>query len=191
MKKVLGFVGILLLSIVLGIGSAVYVCRNMGSDRGIRNGAWTTSLNVGGAGAGMYERAFVALTGLFAMEKSEAVYFRGDVDSEGNPLRSSCDYVIEGVDPDTRWWSVTVYGSDNFLIPNAQDRWAFNGGSVGREKDGSFRIHLSSKEKSKNWLPTGAGPILSLTLRLYNPGKTVYEKPMTTVLPVIRKVVCP
>ena len=191
MRKVLGYAGIVLLSLVLGAGSAVYVCWSPGGDQGeVRNGAWTTSLSVGGTGSGMYERAWVAANGLFAMTKSEAVYFRGHLDTEGNPLRTDCDYVIEGVDPDARWWSVTVYGADNYLVPNAENRWAYSGGSVVREKDGSFRIHLSSKPQEKNWLPTGSGPEFSLTLRLYNPGKDVYQNPATTKLPVLRKVAC-
>jgi hypothetical protein len=191
MKRLLGYLGILLLSVLLGAGSAVWVCEHTWDEQGIKSGVWTTSLLTGSAEAGMYERASMALSGLFAMTKSEAVYFRADVDSDGNPLRAACDYVIEGVDPDARWWSVTAYGSDHFLIPNPQNRWAYSGGSVAREGDGSYRIYLSASEKQKNWLPTGGQGTISLSLRLYNPGQAVIQDPSSVTLPVIRKVVCP
>jgi hypothetical protein len=157
----------------------------------LRNGQWATNLAVGTSEASMYTRANVALHGLLALAKSEAVYYQCLGDDKGQPLRSDCDYRIEGKALDTRWWSVTAYGKDDFLIPNEAKRYSFNSDTVKANPDGSFVIYFSSAEREGNWLPSGTkGQKVTLTLRLYNPGQTVYDNPGTIQLPIITREAC-
>ena len=178
------------LALVLGIGTALWAIRSTSQTAWLQNGAWRVNLAIGSEELGMYSRAAVAFGGLFAMQKSEAIYFSASTDDEGRPLQSGCDYRIEGTDLDSRWWSITLYGSDFFLIPNNQNRYSYNGGNLIRESDGSYRIWISNSPRQGNWIPSGNEEKLHLTLRLYNPMPSVYEQPDRIDLPRIIRDAC-
>lgn len=146
------------------------------------------------------QRALIALVGLFALRETEVVYFTAVSDNEGKPLSSDHDYVLSGSIPESRYWSYTLYGEDNFLIPNKQKLYAYNGttiqympkDSLNPEMDvsgqKSYTIQISKEKKSENWLPSGDNKQLALTLRLYNPAPIVYQNLETIPLPEIVRV---
>ncbi|MBW2285010.1 MAG: DUF1214 domain-containing protein [Deltaproteobacteria bacterium] len=191
MKRVLKTLLILVVAMVLGMGSALWVIYNPPSGHGVLNGAWWTDPLVGSAEANMYVRAIVARIGLFALNKTETIYCTASSDDQGEPLRGECDYVIGGEDMDARWWSITAYGSDHFLIPNEQNRHSFNMKNVHKDDRGQYRIRLSSRPQEGDWLPSAGEGDISLMLRLYNPAATVYDNLETTPLPRIVKEGCP
>ena len=178
------------IALILGIGSALWTIRVTSQTAWLQNGAWRVNMAIGSEALGMYSRAAVAFGGLFAMQKSEAIYFSASKDEEGRPLSSNCDYRIEGTDLDSRWWSITLYGSDYFLIPNNQNRYSYNGANLIREPDGSYRIWISNSARQGNWIPSGNEEQLHLTLRLYNPMPSVYEQPDRIDLPRIIRDTC-
>lgn len=190
MKTVFKCIAVFIVALILGAGSALVIIRLPSSKATMTNGAWSVNTAIGSKQAGMYPRAVVARIGLFALNKSEAIYFSASTDDNGQRLHSGCDYRIEGTDLDARWWSITAYGADQFLIPNVENRYAYNGKNVKREKDGSYQIHLSSKPKEENWLPTGSEEQLYILLRLYNPENSVVENPGKIKLPRIIKEGC-
>jgi len=153
----------------------------------VENGPWSANLAVGGTSANPYLRAWVAEHGLLALTKSETIYFSAEVDDNGEPLLGNCDYRIEGKAPDTRWWSITAYGPDDFLIPNEQRRYSCGCTEMKLEPDGSFSIYLSRTPKEGNCLATGEAETVIVMLRLYNPGQAYYENPDTVELPQIIK----
>ena len=179
------------LALILGVGSALWVIHYPPVKPGVRNGAWQTNLEVGGVDADMYLRAYIARIGLFALNKTETVYYHANADSSGEPLTSNCDYRIEGESLPTRWWAITVYGEDHFLIPNPQKRYSFNKNDVKRSENGSYSIYISRAEKDGDWIPAGEKKQrLSLTLRLYNPEPVIYEQPAKVPLPRIIEEGC-
>lgn len=192
MKTALKYLCIFLVALVLGVGSALYwLARSPLDSNWVRKGPWKTNVLAGSEQSGMYDRARVAIAGLLALKKSETLYYVADTDDSGEPLRALCEYKIEGKGFDTRWWSVTAYGSTYFLIPNEQKRYSFNGNDVTRDRDGLFRIHLSSTHKEKNWIPTGQkDQKLHVTLRLYNPSPGIIGDPSSADLPHIIREVC-
>lgn len=155
---------------------------------GIANGPWRTDPTTGSARAGLYHRARVATFGIWALDSSEVVYFFTETDSGGNPLKSNCTYRIVGRDPDTRWWSITAYLDDHY-IPNPINRYSYSKTTVEREPDGSWVITLAPEKQGRNWLPSGErGGTLNVSLRNYNPGRTLIETPGNVELPrVIRE----
>lgn len=177
-------------ALILGVGSALWAIRSVTQTAWLQNGAWRVNLAVGSSELGMYSRAAVSYGGLFAMQKSEAIYFSASTDDGGRPLQSNCDYRIQGTDFDSRWWSITLYGADYFLIPNDQDRYSYNGGNLARQSDGSYRIWISNSARQGNWIPSGNEEQLYLNLRLYNPSQSIYEQPERVKLPRIIKEVC-
>ena len=191
MKRAVQIGAVLIVSLVLGVGSALLLINNPPAGAGVRNGSWVTNLEVGSADAGIYVRAVVARIGLFALNKTETIYYTALVDDAGERLRSGCDYRIEGKPIPTRWWSITAYGEDHFLIPNEQGIYAYNLKKLERDGDGGFTIHLSRSKKEGNWLPSGdREQQLSLSLRCYNPEPVMYRKPEKTALPRIIREVC-
>ena len=92
---------------------------------------------------------------------------------------------IDGVDPDTRWWCMTVY-QDQFFIPNMLDRYSYSKTDVERNSDGSWTIKISAEEQSGSWIPLGeATGAFHLTFRCYNPGDSMIEQGEVVQLPVI------
>lgn len=178
---------VVMVALALGVGSALLGVGLITEKSLIRNGAWYTGLTYGSEQAGMYTRAAIAIEALFALNKSEVIYYMADTDDAGQLLRSSCDYRIEGtnLDPYSSWWSITVYGGDNFLIPNEQNRYSYTNKNIEYDEDGNFTIFLSSTPRTGNWLPTGNQKKITLFLRIYNPAPSVYENLDTIELPHI------
>lgn len=190
MRFVLKILGALALAVVLGLGSAYYaVSVRTLSKTAFVNGPWTTNLAAGSTNAGMYTRAAVAIGGLLALNKSETIYYAANGDSAGDSFDPRCTYRIEGRDPDARWWSVTAYGKDRFLIDTPSKRYAVGKANVVRTADGTFVIRVSTAEHVENWIAASPDGFI-LTLRLYNPGPSVTDDPATATLPAIVKEAC-
>jgi hypothetical protein len=180
-------------ALVLGLGSA-WTAVSAGLSGGeITNGPWRTSLLTGSQQADLYTRARVAVGGLLALAPSETVYWNADVDDEGRPLDARCDYRVAGEELPARWWSLTAYAADHFLIPNDAGRHSFSQTTLARAPGGPWTMVVSSETKPGNWLPSGRagarGPF-ALTLRLYNPSPEVYERAAGVRLPRIEREAC-
>jgi hypothetical protein len=189
LKTILVVLAILVLGAGIGIGSAalgIYSVYRVGS---ISNGAWTTSLATGSEKADPYSRALVAAFGLLALNPSEVMYFSADKDSSGMPLNADCTYRVEGKAPDARWWSITVYGADGYLIPNAE-RYSYSLTELTPDANGVYTVYLSKTRHSGAWLSLGKEKTFYLSLRLYNPGQSVRSNPGTVELPRIIKEGC-
>ena len=149
------------------------------------NGPWHTNLAVGGEGMGLMQRAMVAKYGLWALKSSETIYFTTFFDSDRRPLNVRYRYRIEGAELDARWWAVTVYRDFHF-IPNDHYRYSFAKTNLSYNPDYTWTVRLSSERQEGNWIPLGDREgILNVSLRLYNPGPTVYAGPDRIKLPRI------
>lgn len=180
-----------LAALVLGAGSAVWTVRRTAFGGGIANGAWRTNAHIGAAAADPYLRASVAVGGLLALNRSETVYYTATTDDDGQPLRSECRYRVEGNDPPARWWSVTAYGADHFLVPHPRRAYSVDRTRVRRGDDGTFRIGVGGAPQDANWIATAPpGASFSLTLRLYQPDPGVADDLAGTPLPRIVREAC-
>ena len=158
---------------------------------GVENGSWGTDVVAGNPRGNPYTRARVALHGFLALNARETVYYTATHDSEGQRLDGRCVYQISGHDPDARWWSITAYGPDEFLIPNSANRYSVSKTTVLHGADGAFLVQVGGADDgANNWIPLGPGRF-SLSLRLYNPGPRVAFDPANVVLPTLKKVRCP
>jgi len=77
------------------------------------------------------------------------------------------------------FWSITLYDSDGYAVPNARDRFAIGDrDGLALSADGSLDIVVSAAdpgpEKQSNWPPAPRGPF-NLTMRLYGPARSVLE----------------
>ena len=192
MKLALKLVAVVVVALILGAGSALFVIRGFGLGGDIAVGPWVTSLTIGSTQADPYTRARVAVAGLLALTRDETIYFTAADDDDGEALRSGCTYKVTGSDLPARWWSVTLYGEDHYLVSNPKNLYSYGGDSVAREEDGSFVISVGPEEADRNWIPTGGqtGDTFSLTLRLYNPEPDAVRDPSAIALPRIAKETC-
>lgn len=180
----------LLVGAVLGVGATVLFLQREGMGGDIAAGPWHTSLATGSSRADIWTRALVARRGLLALAPEETLYYTATTDSEGQRLNGNCRYRLDGHDPGARWWSLTAYGADNYLISNAQKRYSFSETSVARAPDRSWSIVVSAEETEGNWLPVRAGEDFELTVRFYNPETDVYSEPGAVSLPKIQREAC-
>ena len=140
-------------------------------------GPWRGEATTVSPSASLFRKAYIARHALFAMGAPEAIYFHASHDSSGKSLEAAHTYSIRGEDPDTRWWSLTVY-KDGHLIPNELHRYSFSKTNVSRGAGGSWTIRLSHDIQPANWLPVSAREgHLALLLRCYGPSSRLLDRP--------------
>jgi hypothetical protein len=189
MKTASKVLAVLAIGTALGLGATwLFVIRGA-MPGGVTDGPWKTNLLIGSSGGDMATRASVAVHGLLALNRSETIYYSTDRDSDGKALDVACTYLVAGRDPPARWWSITAYAADDYLIPNAAKRYSVSKNSVTRNAAGQFIATVSRKRFPKDWIALQNGRF-NLTLRLYNPADFVAADPAHVALPSIKKVSC-
>jgi hypothetical protein len=126
-------------------------------------------------------RSVVAMGGLAALPRVEAVYVAARKDGEGRPLTGEKSWRLKipaGL-PVGGFWSLTMYSQDAdgrlFFVPNDLNRFAVGDRSqhLVRYPDGSIELFIQntrpSGERVVNWLPAPKGPFV-LMFRAYLPG---------------------
>jgi hypothetical protein len=178
------------LGLVGGAAYAVQQVRGGMNDGLISNGPWETGKNFGTLDASALTRAKVALSGLLALPAKEAMYFTATRDSAGRGLDGRCTYDVRGGTLDGRWWSVTLYEGEGWLVKNAANRWSIPASAVTTDGQGRWSFTVSPEAQSGSWLPTGSVKAFDLTLRLYHPSADVIKSPEKAQLPVIERKGC-
>ena len=116
------------------------------------------------------------------------------LDAEGKPFSGASRYVLhfakEELPPADAFWSLTMYGADQFFVANPIDRLAIGD----RDKlvfnaDGSLDLYIQKDnpgaDKETNWLPAPEGPF-TMNLRLYLPRRAAMEGSWTP--PPVKRV---
>jgi hypothetical protein len=186
-------IGVVVVATALAAGSVWWKVERAPLDGVVHIGPWQTNPAAGSVDAGLYVRARIARDGLFALNRAEAIYFMAARDDDNRPLRARCVYLIEGRTVAARWWSITAYADDHFLIPNAANRFSFNMGNLKLGPDGAFRVIAAPTAQAGDWLPTGEGSGgFNLLFRLYNPAPAIAADPSIAALPSIKRMgACP
>lgn len=188
-RKLVTAAGVLIAAAVLAFASVWWALLRTPTSQAVTVGPWQASLVAGSADADMYTRARIAIGGLFALNRSETIYFFASRDDDHQPLRARCTYRVQGKPVASRWWSITAYADDHFLIPNAANRFSFNMGNLELGSDGAFEVIAAPTEQSGDWLPTGGGSGgFNLLFRLYNPAPDLAADPAAAQLPSIKQI---
>ena len=189
-KKTVSVLLLLLFAIIIGSGFAIHKIKGWKNDSNVSIGSWQTvgkdkDVNNGD----LLSIAQIAVYATYPLKKSEVIYLSANKDSAGNEIDPQSDYVIEGKKIAARYWSITAYDQDGFLIKNPNERYSFNFKNVQYEADSSsYKIYLSPKEQKQNWLPTGDAKKILLVIRLYQPTDSLRNNLTENVLPVIKKI---
>lgn len=103
----------------------------------VSSGPWETGKSFGTLDASTLTRAKVALSVLLALPAREAMYLTATRDSNGRALDGRCTYEVRGGTLDGRWWSVTLYEGEGWLVKNAAKRWSVAANAVTPDAQGS------------------------------------------------------
>ena len=176
------------IGIALGGAVAIQHIRtgSMGSNRTI--GPWTTGTDLGTARASAYTRAVVALRGLLALPAQEARYYNAAIDSAGEPLDGKCRYRVSGGIIPSKWWSLTLYDHEGYLVANQVGR--FSVASAAITNPAKWEVVVAPAEQAGLWLPTGRIDRFELTLRAYLPNDGGVGSMTRDQLPSIVKEGC-
>ncbi len=154
------------------------VAKELKKPRDLVRGWATPPAMLGDYGTFYNTRAVVAMVGLGANLPADATYPNTSVDAAGQALSGSHRYRLHftpsELPPVKAFWSITAYGSDNFLIDNPLRRYAIGDRDpLVYNSDGSLDLWIQADEpaggKRKNWLPVKAGRPFLLNARLYWP----------------------
>lgn len=180
----------ILLAVICGIGVGVYRIADIEkSEAFFHNGSWTGSKNLA-LGEDKLITAQVSVFALFALPSREAIYLFARRDENKELLNARNTYTLTGNVNyiKAKYWSITAYGKDLYLIANEDNRYSFNNTSLKTDSAGNFTITLSSKRKGENWLPTPADSRFNLVLRIYKGEPGFLEQLESTPLPQIKRL---
>ncbi len=177
----------ILVAVVGGLTSSWYMIEKGSLLTTRKQGPWVTWTAAGRADADPYTRAHFMRRGTLPVSAALAQTYQATTDSDGNALFSSCEYVVEGIEPDATFWSIAVFDDRGRLIPNPAERYAYNSATLLRTPGGRFGVTLSRNARSGNWLPTGGGGRLVLQLRVEEPKG---GERADVAMPAIRRTAC-
>lgn len=148
---------------------------------------WTyPKANLGDFGQDYEYRAAVALAGLAALPRAEAMYMQ-PVAPDGTPLFRGDDYrlVLPSPPPADAFWSLSMYEATEagqfFFTENPIGRYAIGDRTPGLQRgpNGEIEIWISRGDpggaKSANWLPAPATGPFRMSLRAYLPRPALLE----------------
>ena len=161
-----------------------------------KNDIWRILPSPGDPNRDIYTRAGVAAVGTLANKKPEQAYFHTETDIFDEQLSGNCLYKLTGEDIEARWWSVTVYGLDGFLIENSEKLYSYNSENINYNINGGFEIFFLGKNDfiseigNKNWLRVKPDENFSLSLRLYGTNEELFSNLRRVNLQNIKKLRC-
>ena len=194
MRAVFGYGLLVAIGLAVGVALAIQQVRQGLSSGGIANGPWHTPENAGTARADIGTRAVVALRGLLALPESEAVYFNAANDSDGRALQGSCSYRVMGGAIPTRWWTLTAYDAEGYLIANPDHRYSVGSSAMTPLEKRNWTVSIGPKPPltdGSRWIATENGAPFELTLRAYHPKPALLADRAHVALPKIVREGCP
>jgi len=160
---------------------------SLGHSRKLVSGWSYSAPGIGNFGTDYELRAAVALGGLLALTREEAVYGVAATDSEGRPIDPARAYRLHvpAALPLDGFWSLSIYEVEDdgrlFFADNPLHRYAIGDRTRGlqRNTDGSLDLLIQREAPPEgqraNWLPTPQAARIRLALRLYLPKQDLLE----------------
>lgn len=182
--------GVLLAGLIVGAASGWYTLQH-GMVQGETYSGWRGSKVTGSVDADPWTRARVAVSGLLALNKSQAIYFSRNIDDSGARLREDCRYRVSGGALPARWWSITVYAADNYLPLNDDDALSFDQTEAQPAGKVEWTGILSPKRpEGEPWASTNKAGNYDITLRLYQPTPQAQQDYGAIPMPKVTKLDC-
>jgi hypothetical protein len=176
---------------LVGLGTTWIALTQGQAFGGLTVRAWTAWPRHGTPGIDPYARAMVARSGELPVGSGDGLAFQARADDAGNPLDGRCDIVLNGLTPQARYWTLTLYDPTGALVGNSVQRHGFTSHEIVRRADGTFEVIVGPRSRSGNWLPTGGIEQYSLVLRLYDTPIGMATRGREVTMPSITRRSCP
>ena len=140
---------------------------------------WSFTTKTGIYGTDYLMRALVTAIGLGANRPQDAVYPTSETDPDRRKYNGANKYVMRfpkgQLPPVSGFWSLTMYNSDYFFVPNPINRYSLSARQkLKSNPDGSTDLYIQKDspgaDKESNWLPAPPGDFV-LMLRMYWPNE--------------------
>ena len=176
-----------LIAAAVGLGATWLTLTRGVAFGSLTIGAWTAWPKSGSVDIDPYARANIARTGELPTGMGDGVAFYARSDNARNSFDGRCTFLVSGMTPAARYWTITLYDPDGKLVANAIDRHSFTSDEIVRDNSGNFAITVAPLARPGNWLPTGGVDKFVLVLRLYDTPivvstGTTKEGPMPSVV---------
>jgi hypothetical protein len=177
----------LLLAAAVGLGATWLTLTRGAAFGALTIGTWTAWPKNGSVDIDPYARATIARTGELPIGTGDGVAFYSRSDDAGNAFDGRCTFVISGMTPPARYWTVTLYDPRGRLVANTIDRHGFSSAEILRDAGGRFAINVGPRARAGNWLPSGGIEQFVLVWRLYDTpigvaSRTTKEGPMPAIV---------
>jgi len=184
-------IAVLLLGTALGGFSAWSAIERAKDFGAIRVGPWHAISYSGIAEVDPYTIARTVVDGSVPLGATEGITFDATADQGGKQLALECDYVVEGITPSAKLWTLSALDARGRPIEAAPgSNSGVYSGAILRFPDGSFRIDISRNPKSGNWIGvTGEGGF-RLALRLYDTPLISTSGVSELDMPTLRREAC-
>ncbi len=174
------------LAAAIGLGATWLTLTRGVAFGALTIGAWTARPKTGSVDIDPYARAIIARSGELPTGTGDGVAFTATTDDTGEPLDGRCSFIVTGMTPVARYWTVTLYDPQGRLVANTIDRHGFTSAEIVRAIDGRFTINVAPRARPGNWLPTGGIERFVMVWRLYDTPigvamRTTREGPMPAV----------
>jgi hypothetical protein len=177
------------LGLIVGLFSGWWAIT--GGMGGESYSGWHGSRVTGSKDADPWLRARVAVSGLLALNRSQAIYFTRKTDDQGEPFSEQCRYRVAGGPLPGKWWSVTVYAADNYLPLNDDKALSFDATEVTADARGQWTAILSpTRPESGAWASTSKAGNFDITLRIYQPEQRAQDDFASITMPQVTKLDC-
>jgi hypothetical protein len=180
----------LVIAIAIGATSAWYALDRGRLFNSLSVGEWTAWPESGSPDADPYSGAMLARSGEVPLGAAEGLAFSADADGTGAPLTGRCGYVIVGLTPLARLWTLTAYDGEGHLMGTADHRTGFHSREIVRRPDGRFEIRVATTVQPGNWLPIDPADRFRLVLRLYDTPLATGNRFGELVMPQILRETC-
>ena len=147
---------------------------------------WSTISNESAFGTDYFTRTAVAKSNILVNSPYETKYYYQDLDANGGRLNGAHRYTVtfpkDQTPPVNGFWSLTLYNSDHFFVPNEINRYSVGTKNKDLEfdADGSLTIYVqpdapTDKKQQANWLPSPKEGDFTLYVRAYWPRTPVLD----------------
>ncbi len=194
-KTILIALACVVAGLVIGAGAALVRSgqNQLGGDKpgAVVDGAWKTDFEIGSENASGALRARIARKGLFALKRTETVYYTRSIDAAGRDLDANCSYRLSGAGFPAEWWSITLYDEASYLAKNRDGAASINRDEVIADDEGWTAIVSASRpDEAVNWISTNGAQTFDLTLRLYRPHLDYLMSGEVSGFPTLERLSC-
>jgi len=157
----------------------------------VKIGGWTAHPRRGTSDADPYARARFSREADLALGIGEGLVFTADHDANGDPLRLSCAYRIEGEMPAARFWTLHARLPDGTVVdrPGARPP-ALHSYALLREAGSDVATTISRHPVPGNWLAVAGSGHFVIRLTLYDTAIASSARVADIQLPRIRREDC-